>query len=303
MTRPTTRPRTRPTTTAELALTAFLGVIALGVAGAVVGLLLPRFPGRDELLATIAMLAGYTIAAGVVAVAFRPRSRTLMWLCVTPLVLSFLLWQVLLWFESTIGYPRTTQLAKSAGTCMILAGVLLFDGLIRLPTIRGMSVGVLRVAGTITAALAGLLLTGALWFDPLEEEITFKAVGVLTALAIGALFTVFVLAGIAKLREARAGDSALSALAVPVRLTCPRCAHACEVHANRPERCAHCNLRLTVQVDEPRCVCGYLLYQLQGNTCPECGRAVPESERWPATADLEPADPHQADTEAGPVRP
>jgi rRNA maturation protein Nop10 len=35
-----------------------------------------------------------------------------------------------------------------------------------------------------------------------------------------------------------------------------------------------------VEVEEPRCACGYLLYQLAGDTCPECGRAVAAEDRW-----------------------
>lgn len=273
----------RPRTTAELALIAFLGVIALGVAGAVVGLLLPRFPGRDELLATIAMLAGYTIAVGVIGIAFRPRGRLLAWCCITPLLLSLVLWQVLLWFDQLFHWRTNTTIAKSAGTLLLLATVLLYDGLIRLPTLRGTGVAVLRIGGIAVAAIAAVILAGTIWAES-GEDTFFKAVGVFTALAIGALFTVYVLAGIARLKQAREGDSVISALTLPVSLTCPRCNTSNEIPANRPARCEHCNLRLTVQIEEPRCVCGYLLYQLESDTCPECGRDVPETERWHARA-------------------
>ena len=37
---------------------------------------------------------------------------------------------------------------------------------------------------------------------------------------------------------------------------------------------------MTIEFEEPRCDCGYLLYRLVGDTCPECGRAVPLSSRW-----------------------
>ena len=39
-------------------------------------------------------------------------------------------------------------------------------------------------------------------------------------------------------------------------------------------RCRECGLALTIEVEEPRCVCGYLLYNLAGTSCPECGREV-----------------------------
>ncbi|MFG0251941.1 MAG: hypothetical protein ACF8NJ_03610, partial [Phycisphaerales bacterium JB038] len=44
--------------------------------------------------------------------------------------------------------------------------------------------------------------------------------------------------------------------------------------------CQSCGLRIYLEVEEPRCACGYLLYQLQGDRCPECGRLIPWKDRW-----------------------
>lgn len=58
---------------------------------------------------------------------------------------------------------------------------------------------------------------------------------------------------------------------VKMKMTCPQCQQWLEARSG-PARCDDCGLRLIIEINEPRCVCGYLLYELQGNVCPECGR-------------------------------
>ena len=59
-----------------------------------------------------------------------------------------------------------------------------------------------------------------------------------------------------------------------VHLDCPRCGLRQRV-AGGPSRCRGCRAGLLLEVEEPRCVCGYLLYRLEGRSCPECGEPVP----------------------------
>lgn len=74
---------------------------------------------------------------------------------------------------------------------------------------------------------------------------------------------------------------------IPWRLsmqaTCPRCGLAQRLTVGgggEGSRCGRCRLRILVEIDEPRCACGYVLYKLSGDACPECGRPVPEEDRW-----------------------
>jgi hypothetical protein len=56
-----------------------------------------------------------------------------------------------------------------------------------------------------------------------------------------------------------------------VRVACPRCGleQDAEVGSNR---CLECALELRIEIDEACCeLCGYPLYKLPGNRCPECG--------------------------------
>jgi hypothetical protein len=59
-----------------------------------------------------------------------------------------------------------------------------------------------------------------------------------------------------------------------VALTCPRCQRSQSMPLG-DSACQACGLRISVRVEEPRCAkCGYLLYQVEGNACPECGSAI-----------------------------
>ena len=74
------------------------------------------------------------------------------------------------------------------------------------------------------------------------------------------------------------GDVAL-AERVMVTLDCPRC----ELRQELPVGgawCARCRLEIRINVEEPRCNCGFLLYRFTGDACPECGRPVSDHLRW-----------------------
>ena len=69
------------------------------------------------------------------------------------------------------------------------------------------------------------------------------------------------------------------ARALRVRVECPRCRADVRIPTTTGV-CPSCRLRIRIQVEEPRCTCGYALYQLQGDCCPECGRDVPLDQQW-----------------------
>ena len=68
-----------------------------------------------------------------------------------------------------------------------------------------------------------------------------------------------------------------SRITIPVN--CPRCGFDCELHVGH-STCPQCKLCFTLKVDEPRCRCGYLLYRVEADDCPECGRSIPDHVRW-----------------------
>jgi hypothetical protein len=81
-------------------------------------------------------------------------------------------------------------------------------------------------------------------------------------------------------RVAAAHDRALATL------QCVRCGQWMQMHSGKAA-CPRCRSIITLEFEEPRCACGYLLFGLETASCPECGAAVPASARWkgaPVTA-------------------
>ena len=59
--------------------------------------------------------------------------------------------------------------------------------------------------------------------------------------------------------------------ATSLDIVCPRCRTAQSLPFG-DSTCKSCDLQIFIKVTEPRCAaCGYLLYKLTGNKCPECG--------------------------------
>jgi len=59
-----------------------------------------------------------------------------------------------------------------------------------------------------------------------------------------------------------------------VSLVCPRCATTTEIAVGH-SRCSSCGLRFNLEIDEDQCgACGYPLYKLTSDRCPECGAKV-----------------------------
>ena len=75
------------------------------------------------------------------------------------------------------------------------------------------------------------------------------------------------------------GGLLLSRGAVPsqpmriAQVLCPRCGSTCDSADGDECTCAACALPIRLDRRDARCVCGYLLVNLSGNICPECGRS------------------------------
>lgn len=61
---------------------------------------------------------------------------------------------------------------------------------------------------------------------------------------------------------------------VNIIVQCPRCRRKGAIDLGGAT-CSACGLRIEVRIEEPRCKgCGYLLYKLVSDRCPECGRTI-----------------------------
>jgi hypothetical protein len=95
-----------------------------------------------------------------------------------------------------------------------------------------------------------------------------------TLLATGFVPALALLEFLARKEEA----GSLPAMEVRVNMECPRC-HAMQAISTGGDACVGCGLKFTLDIEEPRCSCGYLLYQLHEGHCPECGRVIASGRR------------------------
>jgi hypothetical protein len=126
------------------------------------------------------------------------------------------------------------------------------------------------------------------WAEPVLSITILWSLGTLVSAAIS-----MQLARRIARRRSTASESVSSS--ARLQLTCP----ACGAEQTLPSglvRCSSCRFSLRIELGEPRCECGYLLYRLAGATCPECGRAVPANLR---PAEYDPAPPRDRPSDTG----
>jgi hypothetical protein len=262
----------------SLSLAALLGIAAL---------LLPRYGPEEEILLSTAVFASFSLLALMCAVVLERRRLThLMWAGVASSWSATIAWLVLIWFEGPLPWSGVERVAQTGGTFTLLACGAALVGLLSLPRFDQRPPSIVRWSTVGVSAALGLQIFCMIWwFDWIEhyidEEVLARGMGVLCILtACGSVITP-ILWKVQAMR--RAGSVESVPLKVKIGIECPRC-HAKQSLMTGPARCTECGLRITIDVEEPRCVCGYLLYHLASDQCPECGREIVEADRWADTA-------------------
>ena len=268
----------------RVALRAFLAVVAVS---AVLGLLVIMNVVTDtRFLATSAIVAVGCMATFVCALV-ADHGRFSRWMRSATVVgwLGVLVWLFLVWFEAALGSKGMEITARIAGALSLYAVWSIFSAVTLAP----------RGGGTITALIRWSVFVLAAWWSAVGEfglvepdiaEMVVNAIGEQWFFRIVAASAVVIGAGtlaqpvLIRIAGAAPQESAIRGRRAKVALGCPRCGTQCELETNTDAKCAACQLAIRVEVDEPRCVCGYLLFGLETSTCPECGAAVPESLHW-----------------------
>ena len=268
----------------RVALRAFLAVVAVS---ALLGLLVIMNVVTDtRFLATSAIVAVGCMATFVCALV-ADHGRFARWMRSATVVgwLGVLVWLFLVWFEAALGSKGMEITARIAGALSLYAVWSIFSAVTLAP----------RGGGTITALIRWSVFVLAAWWSAVGEfglvepdiaEMVVNAIGEQWFFRIVAASAVVIGAGtlaqpvLIRIAGAAPQESAIRGRRAKVALGCPRCGTQCELETNTDAKCAACQLAIRVEVDEPRCVCGYLLFGLETSTCPECGAAVPESLHW-----------------------
>lgn len=79
-------------------------------------------------------------------------------------------------------------------------------------------------------------------------------------------------------KQRRPPEESLGTTRALLTFNCPKCAFEM-THPPGFARCGQCAFIMEIDVEEPRCECGYPLFQLVSDRCPECGRELPEDQR------------------------
>jgi len=233
----------------------------------------------EPVLIELLLLSAYSFTAMLcMNLLCRGRTRALMWIGVCASAAAMLAWQPVMIAEWMQRWGAWYELpAIVAGTwCSCVAGwCALFAGLHAVPA-RSLASQIVTIATLLTAAMTGILIMLAV-LQPRVSDSFAGAIAIFSMLTGVGLLASLGLSFMSLVRNTGTGETLASK--VMIALKCPRCASEQTVRAGL-SRCEQCGLRLEINVEEPTCECGYQLYQLTSDACPECGRQIPETDRW-----------------------
>ncbi|MFK7759721.1 MAG: hypothetical protein AB8C13_07240 [Phycisphaerales bacterium] len=260
----------------------FLSCVGLAMLTGIAAAVLPSGWVDEEVMITILLVGCYSLGGLIVVVlgGIRGhdgrRQRWTLGISTAALLISMALFITMVW----VSWRIDQHFMKSAAISLTV-GITFVHRLVMLPLRSELTIfRVCKYTALITGALTGSIVVAAF----LTEGFGFYDELMFRILAISAIFTAgsTIAAGALAFFAPRAGENEQGILAssVPLEFTCPRC--QTEIHAlsNKESRCGKCKLKVRVEIQEPRCLCGYLLYQLDSDACPECGRAIDTSEQW-----------------------
>lgn len=248
---------------ASLSLAATMGILA--------------FLGGDQLglddgrlhLTNLAFAFGSLTALGSALCIEKGRAR---YMCMFGLLASacaFVLFELLIWSPAWLSLSGEESLARAAGVATVWAVCCPHYAILSFARPGARLAWVIPTTRVVSVLLA-LLLTVIILSDGGDNELVFRAVGVLGTLTLLGTITLPVLHWIAVMR----GRESVVTTSLPVTLTCPRCGQT-EIRQAGRSACSKCGLWIRLEIEEERCAsCGYTLYRLTSDRCPECGAVI-----------------------------
>ncbi len=185
-------------------------------------------------------------------------------------------------FDDDISRDRHEALSKLALACALVGVGLAHTGVCSLIRTSSRLLLVTKVLVMAGVWLAALLWTGFAIFEPFINNWMAGMTIVVTAMIVTVLAGLgTIVVPVAAYGRADRDQAPVESIErrLRIELECPKCRQMQEMQTGNP-RCRNCHAWLTVEVEEPRCACGYLLYQLSGDYCPECGAPIPAELRW-----------------------
>lgn len=265
----------------------FLVLLFVSIAGlalGLVGLFFADSAGSSEWLSREAgtMLVAFLTATGGLASTLALQKGKHVWLMravILILVATAVWWSVFIWIvDERLPHAVLDRLLRVGGTLATATfAALLASQLLVIETERPP----LRAAGRILAANVVLLGAATIALQWTRAWMGFAEIveTISTIWGFGTLAALVVLWVLVRMRSTKRRTVESVSPRTRLHLTCPHCASEQELPAGLA-RCGNCHRALRIEVEEPRCACGYLLFRLEGDFCPECGKAIPEAQRW-----------------------
>lgn len=271
----------------KLVLWVLLGLVGAAMLAGIGAVLVPSRFINDNIIITAVVVGLYGLS-GLILVSIAGRQRWVFRISALSLAVSMVVFVFGIWADRYLDWRFMETIIKS-GSVSLFLGLLFAHRLLIAPLrVSGATARVAKRTALISAGLLFLLGSTGLVSDGFWsfEEIGTRLLVISAIVVAGSTIAT----GAMVLFGPRPGEDEPGLLegSIEVRLSCPRCDAPMLVRSRREARCGRCRLKVRVEVEEPRCACGYLLYQLESDTCPECGRAVSRDERWGARGDPAP---------------
>lgn len=257
----------------------FLGFTALAMVGGAIAVLIPRWGIGDEVLGSISLIGVYVLGA-IVIVIYGKRMPITRMFCLIGLLVSLVFFLIGIWFYSPLSRFWENVVWSTASIALAIAGGLAHRVFVWPVKPRGLSSAILKWASIVFAFMTvGVIVFGFASMGPNYWGRAYQRVmGVSVILTAGTTIATGVIA-LFGIKPGEDEDGVIGS-AIQVSICCPRCGADTKAVMNRESRCTGCRLKVRIEVEEPRCSCGYLLYQLESDVCPECGKAIAELDRW-----------------------
>lgn len=257
-----------------LLIECILGVIAILIGGFGD----PELTTRVLLTPVLCVLVG-AVGLGASIILERGRLRVAIHVLMALLVAAALHWGAAMWVPALrtraaldIVRPIGATLTTAVFILGLSAHLLTLET--RLAAVRVAAVCLVAALGAYGLAAAILAWTFPLW-SHIDDAAIAIAIGLCMYLSAPVLLTATALMPwLARTLERRRVATSESIARRPeLTFACPRCRTEQSL-ATGLQRCRACRLAMIIEIEEPRCPCGYLLFRLEGDRCPECGLPV-----------------------------
>ncbi|HRQ75388.1 MAG TPA: hypothetical protein PK098_05650 [Phycisphaerales bacterium] len=223
------------------------------------------------------LFAGLILCASIIM--HQRRMAPLMLLSIFVAAGAAMLWWPVLW--DSLRSSQQMLYARLAGMLTIFAIACVHSGFLAVvPSRGGTGLGLKLVLAAV--AWTTSVVAMATLFDDIMVSNVMGALA-MNILIFGSVFTALgtIFVPVVLLTMKRRENARRESLGerIEVELCCPKCSTE-QVTRTGPTRCIACGTLMNIELEEPRCDCGYSLFRLRADTCPECGTVIPEEKKW-----------------------